>query len=153
MFEEDGYFYRFQFLFYVPFRIAGKEPKWTEVTHKKRANTDGCHLRIFCKSRIFYNVSVNFGDCDFSPFLWNPIPIALFVLTYRSSRPMIPLYLCEHIMVSPRISCLRSIFPGCLQALACPPSARFGRPGFLDHFFCKHSIFSVFFIRFALTKN
>ena len=67
--------------FYVPFRIAGKEPKWTEVTHKKRANTDGCHLRIFCKSRIFYNVSVNLGGCDFSPFLWNPIPIALFVLT------------------------------------------------------------------------
>ena len=54
---------RIIFLFYVPFRIAGKEPKWTEVTHKKRANTDGCHLRIFCKSRIFYNVSVNFGDC------------------------------------------------------------------------------------------
>ena len=81
MFEEDGDFYRFYFLFYVPFRIAGKEPKWTEVTHKNRANTDGCHLRIFCKSRIFYNVSVNFGDCGSTPFLWNPIPIALFVLT------------------------------------------------------------------------
>ena len=30
--------------------------------------------------------------------------------------------------------------PLCLQALACPPSARFGRLGFLDHIFCKHSI-------------
>ena len=33
----------------------------------------------------------------------------------------------------------------CLQALACPPSARFGRLGFLDHFFCKHCILSDFF--------
>ena len=54
MFEEDRYFYRFLFLFYVPFRIAGKEPKGRP---KER------------------------GECDFSPFLWNPIPIALFVHT------------------------------------------------------------------------
>ena len=45
---------KFYFFFYVPFRIAGKEPKGRP---KER------------------------GDCDFSPFLWNPIPIALFVHT------------------------------------------------------------------------
>ena len=71
--------------------------------------------------------------------------------------------------VSPRISCLRRIFPYSLQAGACslplgtpthsnaclcehinqaflryPPSARFGRLVFSDHFFCKHSIHSDF---------
>ena len=60
IFEKDGYFYRFQFLFYVPFRIAGKEPKGRP---KEK------------------------GGCDSVPFLWNPIPIALFVLTQLSSLP------------------------------------------------------------------
>ena len=45
---------KFYFFFYVPFRFVGKEPKGRP---KER------------------------GDCDFSPFLWNPIPIALFVHT------------------------------------------------------------------------
>ena len=45
---------KFYFFFYVPFRIAGKEPKGRP---KER------------------------GGCGSVPFLWNPIPIALFELT------------------------------------------------------------------------
>ena len=88
IFEKDGGFAQILFLFYVPFRFAGKEPKWRP---KER------------------------GGCGSTPVLWNLIPIALFVPSFRSSLSS-------------------------LSAFRTLRSAWLFRP-----LFCKHSILSGFF--------
>ena len=90
---------------------SSEKTKWDQGDTQKESEHRRCHLIIFCQGRIFDNVSVNLGLAILPLPLGTPTPSnALFVRTFRSSRPMIPLCLCEHIMVSPRISCFRRIF-------------------------------------------
>ena len=88
-----------------------------------------------------------------APFPLDPHLIQTLVCANITIKPPgdTVIFVRTYLGITPNILLSQNIPLVCLQALACPSSARFGRLGFLDHFFCEHCRLSAFFIRFAQT--
>ena len=108
--------------------------------------------RISCLRRIF-PYSLQAGACSL-PLGTPTHSNALFERTQRSSLPVIPLYLCEHILVSPRISCFRRIFPqfACRRSPARLPHASVGLV-FQTIFLQTQCTFALFCVKYPENES
>jgi len=97
-------------------------------------------------------ISLQAGDCHPFPLESKPHRFVCANITIKPPGDTV-IFVRTYLGITPNILLSQNIPLVCLQALACPPSARFGRLGFLDHFFCENCRLWGFFIRFALTES